>query len=240
MLSLVVPVYNEEKRFELPLPRVVQYLQEHFPKHEVIYVDDGSSDQTYRRILETAKKNPSIRVVQNARNMGKGEAVRHGFSEAHGDVLVFSDADFSSPVEEIDHLWKVMQEGFDVAIGSRGLPQSNVEVHQAWTRELMGKTFNAIIRTFLPIRIHDTQCGFKMFRRSAADIIVPRMTIHGFAFDVEMLVIAQIAGLKIAEVPVTWRNVLDSRVHPIRNSLEMLRDVLKIRGLLKDGKYRKQ
>jgi dolichyl-phosphate beta-glucosyltransferase len=157
--------------------------------------------------------------------------------ETRGNVVLFSDADFSTPIEDADQLLEAIEAGGDLAIGSRGLDSSNVEVRQSWVRENMGKTFNRIIRILLPIPFHDTQCGFKMFRREAVQVILPRMQMRGFAFDVEMLIIAQIHGLKISEVPVTWRNVKGSKVHPIRSSLEMLRDVWKIRNRMKRKEY---
>jgi dolichyl-phosphate beta-glucosyltransferase len=156
---------------------------------------------------------------------------------AIGDVVLFSDTDFSTPIEETATLLMRLQNGHDIAIGSRGLPDSKVQVHQAWPRELMGKVFNRVLRTLLPLRFKDTQCGFKIFNRKAIDLILPRMSINGFAFDVEMLIISQVNNLRIAEVPVIWRNILDSRVHPIRNSLEMLRDVMRIRFRLARNLY---
>jgi dolichyl-phosphate beta-glucosyltransferase len=228
-LSLVVPVYNEEKRFAAPPEKAFEYLSANFSRWEIIYVDDGSKDQTYACLLEAQKTHPGLQIARNTTNSGKGSAIRKGMQAAAGEVILFSDADFSTPIEDSEKLLGVLLEGYDLAIASRDLPSSNVEVHQSEIREFMGKTFNLIIRSLLPLDFQDTQCGFKMFRKRAAEIILPRMQLDGFAFDVEMLVIAQANSLKIAEVPVTWRNVLESRVHPIRNSLEMLRDVLSIR-----------
>lgn len=228
-LSLVVPVFNEEIRFEAPLTRAHDFMEKHFPKSELIYVDDGSTDRTYEKLEAAQKQYARIRVIKSPQNAGKGDAIRRGFSASSGNVLLFSDADFSTPVEESLRLLDSLLEGNDVAIGSRGLAESRVEVHQSFVRESMGRTFNLIIRCLLPLRFHDTQCGFKMFRKEAADLIVSRMTLRGFAFDVEMLTIANLHRLKVAEIPVVWRDVRESKVHPVKNSLEMLRDVLKIR-----------
>jgi dolichyl-phosphate beta-glucosyltransferase len=236
-LTVVVPVYNEESRFEAPLAQVHDFLSVHFPKSELIYVDDGSTDRTYEKLEETQKRYSRMRLVRGPQNAGKGDAVRRGFSAASGNVLLFSDADFSTPIEESLRLLNLLLEGDDIAIGSRGLAESRIEVHQSFLRESMGKTFNLIIRCLLPLPFHDTQCGFKMFRKEAADLIVSRMTLRGFAFDVEMLTIARLHQLKIAEVPVVWRDVRESKVHPIKNSLEMLRDVLKIRYRLSMNRY---
>jgi len=228
-LSIVVPAYNEEKRIENPLDRVVRYLRDHYDQWELIYSDDGSTDGTYEKLRKLQEVYPEIEVVRSAKNRGKGSAVRAGMLAASGNIILFSDADFSTPIEETKRLFAYLQNGYDIAIGSRGLSDSNVEVHQAWPREMMGKIFNTFLRSLLPLEFMDTQCGFKMFTRKAANVILPRMHLDGFAFDVEMLIIAQVNRLRIAEVPVVWRNVLESRVHPIRNSLEMLRDVLKVR-----------
>jgi len=228
-LSVVVPAYNEEKRIEQPLERVVSYLRNHFDQWELIYSDDGSKDKTRTKLIKLQEMYPELKVVGTEKNRGKGSAVRNGMLAASGDIVLFSDTDFSTPIEEIEKLLSSLQKGYDIAIGSRGLSESNIEVHQAWAREMMGKMFNALLRSLLPIDFMDTQCGFKMFNRKATDVILPRMHLDGFAFDVEMLIIAQANKLRIAEVPVVWKNVLDSRVHPIRNSLEMIRDVLKVR-----------
>ncbi|PWT91453.1 MAG: hypothetical protein C5B54_05245 [Acidobacteria bacterium] len=236
-LSLVVPVFNEEKRLSEPLLHAYEYLKTNNPEHEILYVDDGSTDRTHDLLNELTKQVPTLKVLQNPKNEGKGAAFQNGLAHAKGDVVLFSDADFSAPIEESARLLRALQEGYDIVIGSRGLPNSNIEVHQAWTREYMGKIFNFIIRSILPLRFHDTQCGFKMFTQKAVRTIVPKLRIKGFAFDVELLIIGQANQLKIAEIPVTWRNVLDSRVHPIRNSLEMLRDTFRIRFNLANNRY---
>ncbi|HET6268395.1 MAG TPA: glycosyltransferase family 2 protein, partial [Acidobacteriota bacterium] len=140
-----------------------------------------------------------------------------------------------TPVEETGKLLETLNRGFDIVIGSRGLRDSQVQVHQSIARETMGKVFNLMIRLFLPLEFRDTQCGFKMFTRAAAEVILQRMQINGFAFDVEMLMIGKELDLHICEMPVVWRNVRESKVHPIRNSMEMIRDLLKIRRRLKAG-----
>lgn len=236
-LSVVVPAYNEEKRIANPLDQVVHYLRSHFDQWELIYSDDGSTDGTYAKLRKLKEKYPEIKIVGVSQNRGKGSAVRVGMAAATGNIVLFSDTDFSTPIEETERLFQLLEDGYDVAIGSRGLSDSKVEVHQAWPREMMGKLFNTLLRSLLPLDFMDTQCGFKMFSRKAVDIILPKMHLDGFAFDVEMLIIAQANRLRIAEVPVIWRNVLDSRVHPIRNSMEMIRDVLKVRHRLAMNLY---
>ena len=175
-------------------------------------------------------------LLRHEKNYGKGRAVRTGMQAAKGDILLFSDADFSTPIEESQKLLNCLLQGYDVAIGSRALPDSNVEIHQSWARETLGKAGNLIICTLLPIQFQDTQCGFKMFRRKAVEIILPRLTIDGFAFDIEMLTVAQLHGFRIAEVPVTWRNVLESKVRSI-HSLQVLGDVFTIRFRLALNEY---
>ncbi len=236
-ISVVVPAFNEEKRIEAPVQRVIQYLSSQFKQWEIIYSDDGSTDGTPEKLMGIQKLHPQIKVVRSEKNQGKGAAVRNGMKAAVGDIVLFSDTDFSTPIEETQTLLTRLQDGYDVAIGSRGLADSKVEIHQAWAREVMGKVFNRILKTLLPLNFMDTQCGFKIFNRKAVDLILPRMRIDGFAFDVEMLIISQVNQLRITEVPVIWRNILDSRVHPIRNSLEMLRDVIRIRYGLSQNLY---
>ena len=236
-LTVIVPVYNEEQRIRVGLSQLFAYLQGGFKNWEVLYVDDGSTDRTGSVLSEIEQEHPGVRVLRSQRNFGKGNAIRSGMMEAKGNIVMFSDADFSTPMEDANKLLKAIASGSDIAIGSRGLTESNVEVRQSWVRENMGKMFNLIIRLLLPIPFQDTQCGFKMFRKEAADVILPRMQMKGFAFDVEMLIIAQIHGMKISEVPVTWRNAKGSKVHPIRSSLEMLRDVWIVRRRMKRNEY---
>lgn len=236
-LSLIVPAYNEESRLLAPIPAVIAFLEKTYPRWEIIFSDDGSTDSTATLIQTLQAEHPAIRRVGTGKNCGKGSAVRLGLSAAAGNLILFSDADFSSPIEECLKLHSALDEGYDIAIGSRGLIESQIEVRQSWARETMGKTFNLILRMLLPIPFNDTQCGFKMFRREAAAVLLPRLRVDRFAFDVEMLVIAQQHRLCIAEVPVVWRNVLDSKVHPIKSSLEMLRDVFAIRYRLAMNLY---
>lgn len=237
-ISVIVPVFNEENRVEAGLPSLFSYLETHFEKWQVIYVDDGSTDGTYKTLELAAQKYSGLRLLRVPSNTGKGNAVRQGFQVSEGDFIIFSDADFSTPIEEIATLFTFIDKGFDIAIGSRSLEESNVEIRQAWMRQSLGKIFNLIIRTLLPLQFQDTQCGFKMFKREAVKMLLPHLKINGFAFDVEILVIAQILGLKIAEVPVTWRNAPGSKVHPVKSSLEMLRDAITIRFRLGKGSYR--
>ena len=234
-LSLIIPVYNEEERVDEPLPAVFEYCSR-FAQHEILFVDDGSTDSTPDRLSAIAGSCPLVRLIRLPVNRGKGAAVRAGLLEARGAVHLFSDADFSTPITEADKLLDSISSGFDVAIGSRGLAASNIIEAQPWYREAAGKMGNVLARALLPLDIEDTQCGFKMFTERASKLIAPRLRVQGFAFDMEMLVIARQQGLEIAEIPVIWRNVLGSKVRAIHN-LQVLRDLLRIRYRLALGDY---
>ncbi len=236
-LSLIVPVYNEEKRLRSSAICVSEFLNCLASRSELIYVDDGSTDRTHEVLLQAASRCPNMRVLRHERNLGKGRAIRTGFQSASGNILLFSDADFSTPITDAPLLLEKVREGYQVVIGSRALPSSKVEVHQAWLRETMGKTFNLIVQALLPLEFTDTQCGFKMFTREAVEKILPRLCVDRFAFDVEMLTVAWLHGMPMTDVGVTWRNVTESKVHPVRDSVRMIRDILGIRYRLALGLY---
>lgn len=197
--------------------------------HEIIVVDDGSSDDTARVVGKAAEKHPAIVLLQNVRNRGKGYSVKHGVLSSRGRFVLMSDADLSTPIEEIEKLFKELEGGYEIAIGSRAVPGSRLLKKQPWHRQLMGKTFNTLIRMLAVIEIHDTQCGFKLFTGEAARRVFALQRIERFAFDVEALYLAKKMGFKIREAPVVWVNSPDSRVGIIKDSLRMMRDLLKIR-----------
>lgn len=235
-LSVVIPAYNEETRLG-PLHREAsEYIRSNFSRSEIIYVDDGSTDQTYERLLEYQRQNPDVKILRHQKNYGKGRAVRTGLQAATGNLVLFSDADFSTPIEDVQKLIRSIASGFDIAIGSRAVSGANVEIPQPWIRETTGKIGNAIVQTLLLLPFEDTQCGFKLYTSDAIRIILPKLKVDGFAFYMEMLVVAVANGLKVAEVPVTWRNVLDSKVRSVHN-LEVLKDVLRIRYQSAMGNY---
>jgi dolichyl-phosphate beta-glucosyltransferase len=234
-LSLVIPAYNEEKRLGNH-GHVFEYIRNNFRTVEFLYVDDGSTDGTYLRLLDYQKQDSHVKILRHERNLGKGKAVRTGMEVATGDLVLFSDVDFSTPIEEIQKLLPYIRHDFDIAFGSRGVPGSNVEIRQSLLRQVTGKIGNAIVQTLLLLPFTDTQCGFKLYRADALKKILPRLTVDGFAFDIEMLTVASAQGLRAVEVPVTWRNVLDSRVRAIHN-LEVFRDVLRIRYRMAMGDY---
>lgn len=227
-LSIVIPAYNEEERLKKSLPPLKEFLRQQRFSWELILVDDGSSDKTWR-IPDSIFADGEVKVIRTPVNRGKGYAVRQGVFASSGEVILISDADFSTPVKEWSKLYEALQRGYDIAIGSRSLVESNVTVRQAWYREGMGRIFNLFVRLLVLDGFVDTQCGFKCFRREAVLPVFKKMVIDRFSFDVELLFIARKRGLKVKEVPVEWQNVLFSRVHIVRDSIRMLFDLLKIR-----------
>lgn len=232
-LSLVIPAYNEANRIGATLAKADQYLAAQDYDAEIVVVDDGSDDDT-AALLDTYTSTTPLVWNRLENNRGKGYAVRNGMTQlATGAYRVFYDADASTPIEELEKLWPCFEDGADVAIGSRALPDSDVAVHQAWYRESMGRINNTILRALGVTRFKDTQCGFKGFTAAACDVVFPRQTIKRFSFDAELLFIAAKHGLRIDEVPVRWENSPDSRLNPVTDSTRMLWDLLGIR--LKDA-----
>jgi dolichyl-phosphate beta-glucosyltransferase len=229
VLSIVVPAYNESGR----LPGSLRRMREHFDasgeEYEVIVVDDGSSDDTYRLSAELAQTWPQLRVLAFQRNRGKGAAVREGMLDAKGEHRLFSDADLSTPLDELPRLREKLQGKTTVAIASRALPDSQIDVHQQKRREMMGRTYNKLLQLLVLRGIHDSQCGFKVFTAEAAVACFEPLQTMRFGFDAEVLVRAKAHGWKIAEVPVRWRHVEASRVNSVRDSSRMLWDLLRLR-----------
>jgi len=228
-LSIVIPAYNEERRLPETLDRVLGWLKgRSFVFSEVIVVDDGSSDATAEVVEEYCETHPSIRLLRNPGNRGKGYAVRHGMLEAVGEWVLYTDADLSAPISEFDKLSAaVTKNGAVIAIGSRAINPAVVEVPQPVFRELSGRFFNVMrVLTGLPLR--DTQCGFKLYRSDATLQIFPRQKQDGFSFDVEDLLIAQRLGLRAVEVPVRWANVVGTKVR-LSQGIQSLLDLVRIR-----------
>jgi dolichyl-phosphate beta-glucosyltransferase len=210
-----VPAYNEARRLPVTLPKLLAFCGR-FPSAEILIVDDGSRDNTAALVEEFAASHPFVRLVKNPGNRGKGYSVRNGMAQATGDWILSTDADLSSPIEEISKLWAAAdRDEAAVAIGSRALDRSLVGVHQSPLRELSGRCFNVVMRVATGLPFMDTQCGFKLFRRDAAQAIFPRQRLEGFGFDVEDLLIARIHGIKVVEVPVRWNNVEGTKVSPL-------------------------
>jgi len=229
-LSVVIPAYNEEARIVMTLSRSLDYLQRRHPSADVIVVDDGSEDETADIVQGLAEKEASLRLIRLPENKGKGAAVREGMLAAQGERLLFMDADLATPIEELDKLLFYMDQGFDVVIGSRGLSESDIRQRQPLPRELMGRTFNVIVRSLLLGGFRDTQCGFKLFTRAAAQDLFNAQTLDGFAFDVEVLLLAKDRDLRIREVPVVWYHAPNSKVSPVTDASRMLADLLMLRA----------
>lgn len=226
-VTVVIPAYNEQARIGTTLVHTLDHLERHHPTGEVLVVDDGSSDDTARIVEEVS--GGRARVLRQPRNMGKGAAVRRGMLEARGDYALFMDADLSTPIEELEKVLAIARSGVDVVIGSRALADSDIRQRQPTARELMGRGFNVIVRTLLLGGIHDTQCGFKLFNRRAAQSVFSRLTLDGFAFDVEALMLAKKLGFVVREVPVIWYHAPNSKVSPVTDSAKMFADLVKLR-----------
>jgi dolichyl-phosphate beta-glucosyltransferase len=228
-ISIIIPAFDEALRLPATLDRIEHFISAERLKAEVIVVDDGSRDSTADVVKQRAARWPLLRLVVAGHN-GKGAAVRLGMAAALGRYRIFSDADLSVPIEDLDKLLKPLREGAGVAIASRALKDSEIELHQPWYRETMGKVFNRLVRIFVLGGVHDTQCGFKAFTAEVAERVFPPLQTHGFGFDVEVLYRADRAGYRIVEVPTRWINSPQSRVHPIRHSLAMFIELLAIPG----------
>ncbi len=226
-LSLVIPAFNEEDRLRPTLDRVVGHLQSRPESFEIIVVDDGSSDGTSR--VATGFADPRVRLLRLERNRGKGAAVRAGMLAARGDFRVFTDADLSTPISEMAPMLAALRGGADLCIGSRALDRRRVKLHQPWYREGMGRIFNLLVRLSGVGGISDTQCGFKGLRADAAETLFPLMTVEGFSFDVELILLARRHGFRVTEMPVEWYNSPQSRVHPLRDAAKMFTEIIRIR-----------
>lgn len=225
-LSIVIPAYNEEARLPSTLHRVLEWVSCRGPEFgEIIVVDDGSRDNT----AALAEGHAGVRVLRNPGNRGKGYAVRHGMLKAGGEWVLYSDADLSTPIEEVEKLYRAAAESdAQIAIGSRAIDRSLVSVHQSSFREWSGRAFNLMMRLMTGLPFYDTQCGFKLYSREAAQTVFTRQKLDGFSFDVEDLYIAQKAGLKAIEVPVRWANVEGTKVS-MSQGMKSFADLLKIR-----------
>jgi glycosyltransferase involved in cell wall biosynthesis len=237
-LSIIIPSYNEELRLPATLDKIASYIQSSGRNTEVIVVDDGSRDRTAHVAESYRGKFANFRVLSNGVNRGKGYSVRHGSMEAQGDVILFTDADLSAPIEEADKLLAALKD-HDVAIGSRAMDRGLIEVHESPFREFAGIVFNTIVRVILRLPFVDTQCGFKAFRRGPSHVIFEQQTIERFGFDPELLYLARHHGLSTIEVPVRWSHSPATKVNMLRDSVQMFVDVFIIRWNALRGRYRK-
>jgi len=237
-LSVIIPAYNEDRRLPGTLASVYRYLHQSNLSFEIIVVDDGSYDSTAAFVEDFALQYPGVRLLSYAPNRGKGYAVRTGMLAAGGDYLLMNDADGSSPIEEVERLLKPAREGYDVVFGSRAKEDKSAVVKSLPYRKYIGNTFNLIVQNLLLPGIKDTQCGFKLFARSAAQEIFSVSKLNGYAFDVEILYVAKLRGYKMQEVAISWANVEGSKVNVLMDSPRMLMEVLRIAFGAWCGQYR--
>lgn len=236
-VSIVIPAYNEEARLPHSLELIAAFAQAQPYSVEVVVVDNNSSDGT-RAIVETfAVQAPYVRVLFEGAQ-GKGAAVRTGMLAARGAYRFICDADLSMPIDEVGRFLPPALSDFDVAIGSREAPGA-IRYDEPWHRHVMGRVFNTIVRLFAVHGFQDTQAGFKMFRAEAAEALFPLQTLDGWSFDVEVLFIAQQRGYRIVEIPIPWYYKSNTRIHPLRDSIDMFADVLRIRWNALRGRYRR-
>jgi glycosyltransferase involved in cell wall biosynthesis len=236
-LSIVIPAYNESARIEKTLERVMSCVAEQGWDAEVVVVDDGSKDDTAAIVQRSMSVHPRLHLVKNPGNRGKGYSVRNGLLQAAGDIVMFTDADLSAPMEEGERLIAAIHAGADVAIGSRWMDRTRQTIHQPLYRQFFGRCFNWITRTVMGLPFKDTQCGFKAFKREAAQVIFRLQTIERWGFDPEILFIARKLKYTVREVPVTWGHDERSRISYLKDGIKMLEDMAVIRSNSVRGRY---
>ena len=236
-LSIVIPAYNEGARIEHALDRVLACVAERRWNAEVLVVDDGSTDNTPDIVHRWMANHPNLHLIHNDGNRGKGYSVRNGILQSVGQTVMFTDADLSSPIEEAERLFAALEAGADVAIGSRWLDKQRQTIHQPLYRRFFGRCFNWVTRKIIGLPYKDTQCGFKAFRRDAAQVIFRLQTIERWGFDPEILFIARKLGYQIVEVPVTWGHDERSRISYLKDGMKMLQEMAQIRKNSLRGRY---
>jgi glycosyltransferase involved in cell wall biosynthesis len=235
--SFVIPAYNESARIRPTLDDLLRYIQEQNWDAEILVVNDGSTDDTAQIVRDYGKLHAQVRLLENPGNRGKGYSVRNGMLHARGDIGLFTDADLSSPIAEAQKLFAAIGRGADIAMGSRWLRVELQTERQPLYRQLFGRIFNLVLRVILGLHFADTQCGFKAFRRDAAQRIFPLQKIERWGFDPEILFLARRAGLRVEEVPVLWAHSEGTRLHPFRDGMRMFVEVLHIRWNAMTGEY---
>jgi glycosyltransferase involved in cell wall biosynthesis len=235
--SIILPAFNESARIGPGLERALEFVREQQWNIEIIVVNDGSTDGTAEIVKSFMEHAPEVRLLENPGNHGKGYSVRNGMLNARGDILLFSDADFSSPIYEAVKLIAAIEQGADVAFGSRWLLAETQTKRQSLLRQFVGRTYNLLLRGALGLPYKDTQCGFKAFTRRAAEVIFTRQQIEGWGFDPEILFVARKFGLKLSEVAVEWANDDRSKINPIVDGVKMFWELLTIRFYGLTGQY---
>ena len=227
-LSVVIPAFNEQDRLPSSLEKIHRYLDNSDLSYEVIVVDDGSGDNTPVILNQLAEEWPCFKPIRTTKNHGKGYATKRGVQIAQGTWILTSDADLSTPIQQVEPMLE-RAKGYPVVIGSRSIAGSHIAKRQPFYRVWMGRMFNQLVSVTCDLPFRDTQCGFKLYERQAAQKIFEQVTIHGFAFDVEVLTIARKLGFSIWEEPVTWYNDESTKVHLIRDPICMFADIVRIR-----------
>ncbi|MBI2063696.1 MAG: glycosyltransferase family 2 protein [Candidatus Yanofskybacteria bacterium] len=236
-LSIIIPAYNEEKRIEKTLLSVHAYLSRQNYDYEVLVVSDGSKDKTVDLVSSLSSQVKNLKIIDNKQNHGKGWAVQRGMLEAQGDYRLFMDADNSTTIDQVEGFLPFFSQGYDIVIGSRRTVGADIAVKQPWTRDFLGGAFRFIVHTLVPLRVKDSQAGFKAFTRKATEAVFAKQTIFRWAFDVEILAIARKLGFKIKEAPIRWVNDTESKVK-LSGMIKMLFEVLQVRWNLWANKYR--
>jgi len=237
--SIVIPAYNESTRLPATLDSVVCCIRKQGWAAEVIVVNDGSSDTTAEVVRDFARTAAEVRLIENPGNRGKGYSVRSGMLQAQGDVVLFTDSDLSAPIEEAERLFAAIEQGADIAIGSRWLESGRQTHKQPLYRQFFGRCFNAVTRMVMGLHFADTQCGFKAFTREAAQAVFPLQTIERWGFDPEILFIALQRGLRVVEVPVSWAHDERTRMSYLKDGMKMLEEIATIRWNALRGRYGK-
>jgi glycosyltransferase involved in cell wall biosynthesis len=238
--SIVIPAYNESTRLPATLDSVVCCIRKQGWAAEVIVVNDGSSDTTAEVVRDFARTAAEVRLIENPGNRGKGYSVRNGMLQAQGDVVLFTDSDLSAPIEEAVRLFAAIEQGADIAIGSRWLESGRQTHKQPLYRQFFGRCFNAVTRMVMGLHFADTQCGFKAFTRQAAQAVFPLQTIERWGFDPEILFIALQRGLRVVEVPVSWAHDERTRMSYLKDGMKMLEEIATIRWNALRGRYGKR
>lgn len=228
-LSVIIPAYNEQARLPASLQAIQRFFANCASTYEVVVVDDGSQDRTRSLVEEAALDWPQLRLVALPHNQGKGAAVQAGMLAASGCRRLFSDADLSTPIEELAKLVRALDAGAAIAIGSRAVPGARVELHQPPHRELMGKAYNLLLRVMVLPGLRDTQCGFKLFSAEAAEVCFKDLGCLRFGFDAEVLLRARMLGMEVAEVGVVWRNAAGTSVSSLADGGQMVLDLWRLR-----------
>ena len=236
-LSIVIPAFNESSRIEATLERVMNCVDAQGWDAEVLVVDDGSKDETASIVERWMDLYPRLHLIKNPGNRGKGYSVRNGLLQSAGDIVMFTDADLSAPMEEANRLLAAIEAGADVAIGSRWMDRARQTIQQPLYRQVFGRCFNGITRGVMGLPFKDTQCGFKAFRRNAAQVIFRLQTIERWGFDPEILFIARKLRYAIVEVPVTWGHDERSRMSYLKDGMKMLEEMAVIRYNSLAGRY---